>query len=78
MLVLALLGVAMDIENSNYVSDSDDSDDVGDNIDELCAVTQLVINNNVALLYHLRFLEYERHQFHHQQAVEQIESLVCT
>ncbi len=30
MLVLALLGVAMDIENSNFVSDIDDSDDVGD------------------------------------------------
>ncbi len=72
MLVLALLGVATDIENSNAVSDSDDCDDVGDNIDELCAVTQAVINNNVALLYHLRFLEYKRHQFCHQQAVKQI------
>jgi hypothetical protein len=56
----------MDIENSDAVSDSDsdsdDGDDVGDNIDKLCAVTQAVVNNNVALLYHLRFLEYKRHQ----------------
>ncbi len=72
MLVLALLGVAMDIENSDAVSDSDDGDDVGDIIDKLCAVTQAVINNNVALLYHLRFFEYERHQFRNQQAVKQI------
>ncbi len=50
VLVLALLGVATDIENSNFISDSDDGDDVGDNIDELCAVTQSVINNNVARL----------------------------
>ncbi len=62
----------MDIENSNAVSDSDDGDDVGGNIDKLCAVTQAEINNNVALLYHLRFLECERHQFCHQQAVKQI------
>ena len=59
MLVLALLGVAMDIENSNFVNDSDDGDDVGDNVDKLCAVTQSVINNNVALLYHLCFVEYK-------------------
>ena len=72
MLVLALLGVATDIENSNAVSDSDDCDDVGDNTDELCAVTQAIINNNVVLLYRLRFLEYKRHQFCHQQAVKQI------
>jgi hypothetical protein len=44
VLVFALLGVAMDIENSDTVSDSlDDGDDVGDNVDELCAVTQAVI-----------------------------------
>ncbi len=61
----------MDIENSNFVNDSDDGDDVGDNVlDKLCAVTQSVINNNVALLYHLCFLEYERHQICHQQAVK--------
>ena len=35
MLVLALLGVAMEIENSDAVSDSDDGDDVGNSIDEL-------------------------------------------
>ncbi len=68
MLVLALLGNTMDIENSNFVSDSDDSDDVGDNMDELCAVTQSVI----VLLYHLCFLEYEQHQFCHQEVVKQI------
>ena len=45
MLVLALLGDTMDIENSNFLSGSDDNDDVGDNTDELCAVTQSVINN---------------------------------
>jgi hypothetical protein len=77
VLVLDLLGAAMDIENSDFVRDSDDGDDFGDDIDELCAVTQSVINNNVALLYHLCFLEYERHQFCHQQAVKRIESLVC-
>jgi hypothetical protein len=60
VLVLALLGVAMDIENSNGVSDSDDGDDVGENIDELCAVTQAVINNNVALLNHLCFIRRSR------------------
>jgi hypothetical protein len=49
----------MDIENSNFVSDCDDVDDVVDNIDKLCAVTQSVINNNVALLYHLCFVEYK-------------------
>jgi hypothetical protein len=38
----------MDIENSDFVNDSDDGFDVGDDIDELCAVTQSVINNNVA------------------------------
>jgi hypothetical protein len=68
VLVLALLGNTMDIENSNFVSDSDDSDDVGDNMDELCAVTKSVI----VLLYHLCFLEYEQHQFCHQEAVKQI------
>ncbi len=72
MLLLALLGVAMDIENSNAVSDGDDGDDVGDNTDELCAVTQAIINNNVVLLCRLRFLECERHQFRHQQAVQRI------
>jgi hypothetical protein len=41
VLVLALLGVAMDIESSNFVSDSDDSDDAGDNIDKLCATQNL-------------------------------------
>jgi hypothetical protein len=45
VLVLALLGDTMDIENSNFLSGSDDNDDVGDNTDELCAVTQSVINN---------------------------------
>ncbi len=44
MLVLALLGVAMNIKNSNFVSDSDDSDDVVEDIDKLCDVTQSVIN----------------------------------
>jgi hypothetical protein len=53
----------MDIENNDFASDSDDGDDVGDDIDKLCAVTQSVINNNVALLYHLRFLKYEQHHF---------------
>jgi hypothetical protein len=72
LLVLALLDDAMGIENSNFVNDSDDGVDVGDDIDELCAVTQSVINNNVALLYHFRFHEYKQHQFCHQQAVEQI------
>ena len=72
LFVLALLDDAMDIENSDFVNDSDDGFDVGDDIDELCAVTQSVINNNVALLYHFRFHEYEQHQFRHQQAVERI------
>jgi hypothetical protein len=72
LLVLALLDDAMDIENSDFVNDSDDGVDVGDDIDELCAVTQSVINNNVALLYYFRFHEYEQHQFRHQQAVERI------
>jgi hypothetical protein len=39
LLVLALLDDAMDIENSDFVNDSDDGFDVGDDIDELCAVT---------------------------------------
>jgi hypothetical protein len=72
VLVLALLGFTMDIENSDAVSDSDDGDDVGDNIEKLCAVTQAVINNNEALLYHFCFLEYEQHQFCHQEAVKRI------
>ena len=44
LLVLALLDDAMDIENSDFVNDSDDGSDVGDDIDELCAVTQSLLN----------------------------------
>jgi hypothetical protein len=65
----------MDTENSNFVGDGDGDvgDDVGDNIDKLCAVsTQSIINNHVlALLYHLGFVEYKQHQLFPQQAVKQ-------
>jgi hypothetical protein len=71
VLVLALLGDAMDIANSNFVVDSDDlGSDVGEHKDELvCATTQSVFNNNVALLSSL-LSQIQQRQSCHQQAVE--------
>jgi hypothetical protein len=57
----------MDIVTSNFLGDGDVGNDIGNNMDELCAVTQSFINNIVALLYHLCFLQHKHHQFGHQQ-----------
>ena len=43
-----------------------------DMLDDLCAVTQSIINNNVVLLRQLHRLYHEHHRLHHHQAVEQI------
>ena len=57
----------MDIENNDSLGDGDAADNVGDNMDELCAVAhQSIFTNNVALLYYLSFLQYWQHQFCHQ------------
>jgi hypothetical protein len=48
LFIFALPG-AMDIENINTLGDGD----VGDDMDELCTVTQSNINHNVAHLYQL-------------------------
>ena len=42
----------MDIETNDSLGDGDVADDVGDTVDELCAVAhQSIFTNNVALFY---------------------------